>query len=48
MQELKGKITNKQLRKSKFSKQHFDEETNVFLSRERDRNTGAVSVGWKY
>jgi len=43
IQELRGKFTTKQIRKGRFSEQHFD-ETNTFLSLEKDKSTGAVSV----
>lgn len=43
IQELKGKFTTRQIRKGKFSDQHFD-ESNTFLSQEKDKQTGAVSV----
>ena len=39
MQELRGRFTAKQLRKSQFGEQHFD-ETNAFLSVETDKSTG--------
>ncbi|PWN53960.1 kinase-like protein [Violaceomyces palustris] len=39
MQEVKGKFTTKQIRKSKFADQHFD-DTNTFLSAEKDKSTG--------
>lgn len=42
IQELKGKFTTRQIRKGRFSSMHFD-ETNTFLSHERDRSTGIVS-----
>jgi len=40
MQELRGKFSSKQIRKGRFARMHFD-ESNHFLSRERDKNTGA-------
>ncbi|SNX85584.1 related to mRNA splicing-associated serine-threonine protein kinase [Melanopsichium pennsylvanicum] len=39
MQELRGRFTSKQIRKSQFGEQHFD-DANVFLSMEPDKNTG--------
>lgn len=46
IQELKGKFTTKQIRKGRFSSQHFD-ETNTFISYEQDRNTGRDTVARK-
>ncbi|PWN21249.1 kinase-like protein [Microstroma glucosiphilum] len=43
MQELKGRLTTRQIKKGKFSSQHFD-ESNAFLSREMDKNTGSETV----
>ncbi|PWN97720.1 kinase-like protein, partial [Tilletiopsis washingtonensis] len=43
IQELRGKFTTKQIRKGRFSEQHFD-ETNTFLSLEKDKSTGAQDV----
>lgn len=43
IQELKGRFTTRQIRKGRFSGQHFD-ETNNFLSYEKDKNTGADVV----
>lgn len=40
MQELKGKFSTKQIRKGRFARMHFDEQ-NHFMSREKDKNTGA-------
>jgi serine/threonine-protein kinase PRP4 len=40
MQELKGKFSSKTIRKGKFARMHFD-ESNHFMSRERDKSTGA-------
>lgn len=40
MQELKGKFSTKQIRKGRFSRMHFDEQ-NHFMSREKDKSTGA-------
>ncbi len=39
MQELRGRFTTKQIRKSQFGEQHFD-DTNAFLSMEQDKSTG--------
>lgn len=39
MQELRGRFTSKQIRKSHFGEQHFD-DANAFLSMEQDKNTG--------
>lgn len=43
MQELKGRFTTKQLRKSQFGEQHFD-DANAFLSMEQDKSTGQSVV----
>ncbi|UZJ56539.1 hypothetical protein CBS101457_005859 [Exobasidium rhododendri] len=40
MQELKGKFSSKTIRKGRFARMHFD-ESNHFMSREKDKNTGA-------
>lgn len=39
MQQLRGRFTTKQVRKSQFGEQHFD-DANAFLSMEPDKNTG--------
>ncbi|PWN42303.1 kinase-like protein [Ceraceosorus guamensis] len=39
MQELRGRFTTKQAKKGRFAAQHFD-DTNNFLSMEKDKNTG--------
>ncbi|SPO27497.1 related to mRNA splicing-associated serine-threonine protein kinase [Ustilago trichophora] len=39
MQELRGRFTTKQIRKSQFGEQHFD-DANGFLSMEPDKSTG--------
>ncbi|SPO27152.1 related to mRNA splicing-associated serine-threonine protein kinase [Ustilago trichophora] len=39
MQELRGRFTTKQIRKSQFGEQHFD-DANAFLSMEPDKSTG--------
>ncbi|TKY87838.1 hypothetical protein EX895_003419 [Sporisorium graminicola] len=43
MQELRGRFTTKQIRKSQFGEQHFD-DANAFLSMEPDKNTGQSVV----
>ncbi|SPC67428.1 related to mRNA splicing-associated serine-threonine protein kinase [Ustilago sp. UG-2017b] len=43
MQELRGRFTTKQIRKSQFGEQHFD-DANAFLSMEQDKNTGQSVV----
>jgi serine/threonine-protein kinase PRP4 len=42
MMELKGKFSNKTLRKGQFTKQHFDDDFN-FLYHEMDRISNKVS-----
>jgi serine/threonine-protein kinase PRP4 len=44
MMELKGRFNTKMIRKAKFGDLHFDEGAGVFLSVEKDRVTGAVSL----
>lgn len=39
MQQVRGRFTTKQIRKSQFGEQHFD-DANAFLSIEPDKNTG--------
>lgn len=39
MQEVRGRFTSKQIRKSQFGEQHFD-DANAFLSMEPDKDTG--------
>lgn len=43
MQEARGRFTAKQLRKSQFGEQHFD-DTNAFLGVEADKSTGQEVV----
>ncbi|KAJ9480172.1 Non-specific serine/threonine protein kinase [Pseudozyma hubeiensis] len=43
MQEVRGRFTTKQIRKSQFGEQHFD-EANAFLSMEPDKSTGSSVV----
>ncbi|SJX62446.1 related to mRNA splicing-associated serine-threonine protein kinase [Sporisorium reilianum f. sp. reilianum] len=43
MQEVRGRFTAKQIRKSQFGEQHFD-DANAFLSMEPDKNTGQSVV----
>ncbi len=43
MQEARGRFTAKQLRKSQFGEQHFD-DTNAFLGVETDKSTGKETV----
>ncbi|KAN0066105.1 U4/U6 small nuclear ribonucleoprotein prp4 [Thecaphora frezii] len=43
MQEVKGKFTTRQIRRGQFGEQHFD-DTNAFLSSERDKSTGQSIV----
>lgn len=43
MQELRGRFTTKQIRKSQFGEQHFD-DANAFLSMEPDKSTGQSVV----
>ncbi|GAC93125.1 hypothetical protein PHSY_000687 [Pseudozyma hubeiensis SY62] len=43
MQEVRGRFTTKQIRKSQFGEQHFD-DANAFLSMEPDKSTGSNVV----
>ncbi len=43
MQEVRGRFTTKQIRKSHFGEQHFD-DANAFLSVEPDKSTGQSIV----
>uniref|UniRef100_V5E3F0 non-specific serine/threonine protein kinase n=1 Tax=Kalmanozyma brasiliensis (strain GHG001) TaxID=1365824 RepID=V5E3F0_KALBG len=43
MQELRGRFTTKQIRKSQYGEQHFD-DANAFLSMEPDKSTGQSVV----
>ena len=45
MMELKGKMSNKLLRKAKFREQHFDDNFNLMYA-ELDKVTLRVSIKW--